>query len=181
MCPIALTFDDGPHPEWTPEILRVLDTERPVKATFFVWGEQALRHAEIVVEVLAAGHAVQPHCWQHRSHLDLTPAEISADIQQVVSLLRGVGAAAPHLWRPPWGQLQQGATKAIARQRGLELAGWNVDSGDWDGRPAAQMYENIKPQILAHQTKQPVVIMHDSCVEPGQAERRSHCGRRLTR
>ena len=59
---IALTFDDGPDPEGTPRILDLL-AEHGARATFFVFGEKAHRHPELIARALAAGHAIQPHCW----------------------------------------------------------------------------------------------------------------------
>jgi peptidoglycan/xylan/chitin deacetylase (PgdA/CDA1 family) len=170
--PIALTFDDGPHPKWTPAVCGRL-AECEVKATFFVWGEQAVEHADIVLDVLRSGHSVQPHCWAHKSHWCMTQDEISADIDRVVEFLHDVGAPAPHLWRPPWGQLLTGATGAIARQRGLELAGWTIDSTDWKGTSAADMYKIVTDKISEFATKDAVVIMHDSCLEPGQKKQRT--------
>ena len=61
---VALTFDDGPHPDGTRRILALLQ-EHGVKATFFVSGERASQHREAVQDVLASGHSVQPHCWAH--------------------------------------------------------------------------------------------------------------------
>jgi peptidoglycan-N-acetylglucosamine deacetylase len=172
---VALTFDDGPHPKWTREILRVLEA-RAVKATFFVWGERALEHASVIDDVLGAGHSVQPHCWQHRAHPDLSAAQISADIDRVVALLARLGVAGPHLWRPPWGRLLQGETRHIARGRGLELAGWTIDSRDWIGSPGGEMYPIVKERIAEFGGRDAVVLMHDSYLEPRQAAHRSDCG-----
>ena len=138
---VSLTFDDGPHPRWTPEILRVLGETRPVKATFFVWGEQAAEHEDVIGEILSAGHSVQPHCWRHLRHPSLSAAQIRADVDRVTALLRRLGAPPPSLWRPPWGQLRKGTSSRIARRRGLALAGWTADSHDWvgsSGREASQ-------------------------------------------
>jgi peptidoglycan/xylan/chitin deacetylase (PgdA/CDA1 family) len=168
----ALTFDDGPSLSGTPALCRLLE-EHSVKATFFVWGEQAVEHAAIVRDVIDSGHSVQPHCWTHKSHLDMTPDEIGADVDHVVTFLRSVGASAPHLWRPPWGQMLDGATTAIARERGLELAGWTVDSTDYAGTSASTMYEIVTSGISRDANGDAVVLLHDGCQEPGQLERRT--------
>lgn len=172
---VVLSFDDGPHPRWTREILRVLEA-RAVTATFFVWGEQAAEHADVVGDVLRAGHSVQPHCWQHRAHPDLSATQISADIDRALGLLRRLGASGPRLWRPPWGRLRWGTTRHIARQRGLELAGWTADSSDWDGRPGGEMYAAVKERIAELGGRDTVILMHDSYLEPRQAAHRSECG-----
>jgi len=75
---IALTYDDGPNPDGTRRVLDLL-AWRGVQATFFVWGEAAERHPEVVREVVAAGHSVQPHCFRHISHWERGRDEIAAD------------------------------------------------------------------------------------------------------
>jgi peptidoglycan-N-acetylglucosamine deacetylase len=173
---VALTFDDGPHPRWTPEVLRVLSqTRRTVPATFFVWGEQALEHREVVSEILRAGHSVQPHCWRHIAHWELDAVEISADIDRVTALLAELGAPSPHMWRPPWGRLRRTESRRIAEERGLELAGWTADSHDWVGHAGDELYADVKARIAAARDEPAVVLMHDSFVEARQARHRSDC------
>lgn len=172
---VALTFDDGPHPRWTREILRVLAEARPVRATFFVWGEQAVEHADVVEEVLRAGHSVQPHCWRHRQHPDITATEIRRDTDRLLACLRALGAEGLHLWRPPWGQLRRRATRRIAWERGLDLVGWTADSHDWSGRSGREMYADVKQQISNLVGREAVVLMHDNCIEPFQAAHRAGC------
>jgi peptidoglycan/xylan/chitin deacetylase (PgdA/CDA1 family) len=159
---IALSFDDGPDPEWTRRLLDVLG-EREVRATFFVWGEQAVRHPEVVRATLAGGHDVQPHCFEHVRHWELTPAAISADIDRVIGILAELGAGPPLLWRPPYGKVLSGATREIARERGLQLAGWTIDTNDWSGIPAAQMETALRDQLPADGVAVP--IMHDGTQE----------------
>ena len=175
MSEVALTFDDGPHPRWTREILRVLSEAPTVPATFFVWGQQALDQREVISEMLLAGHSVQPHCWRHIAHWDLDAAEIRADIDRVTALLAEFGTPAPHMWRPPWGRLRGSASRRIATERGLELAGWTADSHDWIGHPGHELYADVKARIAAARTEPAVVLMHDSFVEPRQARHRSDC------
>lgn len=163
---VALTFDDGPDPVDTPRILDVL-RERGVRATFFVWGERAQDHPDVVRAVLAAGHAVEPHCWRHISHWNLDADAIREDIDRVSALLVGLGAATPALWRPPHGQLLQDATRSIAADRGLALAGWTVDTADYTGKSGAEMYRDAVPDIEAQ--IEPVVLMHDGHREGGQS------------
>ena len=173
---VALTFDDGPHPRWTREILDVLSENPAVNATFFIWGEQALQHEDVVTEALRAGHSVQPHCWKHRAHWDLDAAEVREDIDRVATLLHELGAPAPHLWRPPWGRLRKTTTRCIAQERKLELAGWTIDSHDWAGHAGAELYADVKAQITAAAPGEvAVVLMHDSYLEPIQATHRSDC------
>jgi peptidoglycan/xylan/chitin deacetylase (PgdA/CDA1 family) len=144
-----------------------------VKATFFVWGEQAHEHREVVRQIVRAGHWVQPHCWEHKSHLDMTADEIAADIDRVLSLLAELGAPTPRLWRPPWGHVRAGVTRELARDRGLELAGWTIDSTDYAGTTAPAMYELVTTAIASSGANEAVVLMHDGCLEPGQFAKRT--------
>jgi peptidoglycan/xylan/chitin deacetylase (PgdA/CDA1 family) len=170
---LSLTFDDGPDPEWTPRLLDAL-AETRTKATFFVWGEQAYAHLELVRALLDAGHSVQPHCWSHTSHWDLSRSEIEADIDRVIRFLGDLGAPRPCLWRPPWGQVRVGITTAIATRFGLELAGWTIESLDWTGASADEMTERVRAALTSTPGDH-VVLMHDGVAEQHQASLRSGC------
>jgi|HubBroStandDraft_2_1064218.scaffolds.fasta_scaffold568436_1 peptidoglycan/xylan/chitin deacetylase (PgdA/CDA1 family) len=172
---VALTFDDGPHPRWTREILDVLSENPGTNATFFIWGEQAQQHSDVVTEAIRAGHSVQPHCWHHVAHWDLDAVEIRADIDRVLALLGELGVSTPRLWRPPWGRLRGTDTSRIAEERDLELAGWTIDTHDWAGHAGAELYTDVKAQIIAAPGEVAVVLMHDSYVEAIQAAHRSDC------
>jgi peptidoglycan/xylan/chitin deacetylase (PgdA/CDA1 family) len=166
---LALTFDDGPNPEGTPAILALLEAHS-VSATFFVWGEQAQRHPELVVAAAAAGHAVAPHCWSHVSHWTLEPAAIREDLERVSSLLSELLGAPPGLWRPPYGHTLRGETDAIAAEHGLELAGWTVDPEDWAGWEASTMHAAVLRELPP--AAPAVVLLHDGHREPGPRVRR---------
>jgi peptidoglycan/xylan/chitin deacetylase (PgdA/CDA1 family) len=167
---LALTFDDGPNCDGTPAMLALLEAHA-VSATFFVWGEQAQRHPDLVQAVAAAGHSVQPHCWAHVSHWTLEPAAIREDIDRVISLLGELGIAAPALWRPPYGRTLRGATDAIAAECGLELAGWTLDPEDWAGADAATMH--AATLAAAASVERAVLLLHDGHREPGPRVRRA--------
>jgi len=167
---LALSFDDGPNPDATPSVLELLG-RHGVTATFFVWGEQAQRHPELVREVLDRGHSVQPHCWAHVSHWTLTPAGIRADIDAVSALLEQIGAPAATLWRPPYGHTLAGATPAIAAERGLELAGWTIDPQDYAGNDAQTMYAEVTGALAAEERS--VLLLHDGHRKSTQPLRRA--------
>src|SRR6478735_7834989 len=71
---VALTFDDGPHPQWTPRLLDLLD-RHGAKATFFMVGEMAMRHPDLVDRVISAGHAIGNHSWNHPSFPAVTSSQ----------------------------------------------------------------------------------------------------------
>jgi peptidoglycan/xylan/chitin deacetylase (PgdA/CDA1 family) len=182
---VALSFDDGPHPEGTRRILEALAVH-DVKATFFVWGAQAQAHPDVVSETLAEGHSVQPHCWEHTSHFQMSAAAIGADIDAVLALLRELGVPTPQFWRTPWGHLQSGVTRAAAEQRALALTGWTIDSTDYAGNSASEMHANVTQELERGPGEPATLLMHDSNLEPIQRRSRSDVGetvelvRRLT-
>jgi peptidoglycan-N-acetylglucosamine deacetylase len=167
--PVALSFDDGPHPDWTPKILDALD-EADAKATFFVVGELAARHKDIVRDEFARGHQVQPHCWSHsRGHHQMKPDEIDDDITKTLGVLQSLGAPTPRLWRPVGGETKPPYTEKIAAAHNLELIRWDVDVRDFDPKQTADaMLQQIRtgqPQPGWDQprplTEDSVVLMHD--------------------
>ena len=164
---VALTFDDGPDPVWTPRVLAALATAG-ARATFFVMGARAARHPDVVRAVLAAGHDVQLHCHHHVRHTLLDRAALDADTDRALATLLPLGVR-PTRWRVPWGVLGRD-TEAVADERGLELVHWSADTEDWDGAPAAtqltRIADALRPGaiVLAHDGVGPGAL-RDGCAE----------------
>jgi peptidoglycan/xylan/chitin deacetylase (PgdA/CDA1 family) len=166
---VALTFDDGPDPVWTPRILDELARAR-AHATFFVLTERAARHPEIVERTRAEGHGVQLHGHLHLRHPRAGEAAVREDLAAALRVFgtdrrRGHGGAdVPTQWRVPWGDLAP-FSAALAAEHGLTLAGWTADTEDWRDRPAPALLRAVEPGL------QPgaIVLAHDG-IGPG-AER----------
>lgn len=154
--PIALTFDDGPDPVWTPLVLEALATVR-ARATFFVVAPRARRYPSLLTRMREEGHDVGFHCTEHVRHDALAPGEIEADLKS------GLPALLPpvRLWRTPWG-LVTPATEMVARNVGLTLVGWTADTEDWRGDPPEEMLGRVEGTLQPHA----IVLMHDG-VGPG--------------
>lgn len=163
---VALTFDDGPDPVWTPRVLGAL-AAASARATFFVVGPLAERHSGLLDQARGAGHGISLHCTEHRRHDRLTEGEIEADARSGLDTLRRLGHE-PEDWRPPWGLVTPG-TRRTAGRLGLRLVGWTSDSEDWRGDPAGTMLARLDAGL----GPDAVVLMHDG-VGPG-AER-AGCG-----
>jgi peptidoglycan/xylan/chitin deacetylase (PgdA/CDA1 family) len=99
---VALTFDDGPHPDGTPAVLAVLDRER-VAATFFLVGEQVRHDPSLAAEIVAAGHSVQLHGDRHRNQLRLTAGQIRDDLRRGAEAIEQATGSATPFYRPPYG------------------------------------------------------------------------------
>ncbi len=134
---IALTFDDGPNPSWTPQILSVL-ASRHVTATFFTVGSWAQRYPNLIRQELAAGNHVANHTWNHPSLPGLSAGAQANEIASTTNLINGIaGRKVVHCVRPPYGN-HNATTDAVAKGQGLSVIIWSRDSRDWQtpGVPA---------------------------------------------
>jgi peptidoglycan/xylan/chitin deacetylase (PgdA/CDA1 family) len=121
---VALTFDDGPDPAWTPRLLETL-AAHDVRATFFVVGERAARAASTVRAIAGAGHEVASHGWSHRSLWLCGPRRTAAEIDRAQATLTALTGAAPRLFRPPWGMVNA-AMFPLLRARRLRPVFWSI-------------------------------------------------------
>lgn len=126
---VAVTFDDGPHPEGTPAVLEVL-AAAGARATFFLIGEQVERRPELVTRILAQGHAVALHGYRHRLQLRLTPAEVSEDIRRGAAVVADAAGTAPAWHRPPFGIYSAAGLRAV-QTAGLSPLLWSRWGRDW--------------------------------------------------
>jgi peptidoglycan-N-acetylglucosamine deacetylase len=126
---VALTFDDGPHPEGTPAVLDVL-AAAGAHATFFVIGEQVERRPELAARIVAEGHAVALHGYLHRLQLRLSPAAVAADIARGLDVVQSATGVAPAWHRPPYGIYSPAGLRA-ARDAGLAPLLWSRWGKDW--------------------------------------------------
>jgi len=153
---VALTFDDGPDPVWTPLVLDALDKAN-AHATFFVVAPRARRFPYLLSRMREEGHTVAFHCTQHLRHDAVTPEEIEADIESGLDV---VGPSVRY-WRTPWGVVTP-ATILLASGHQLSLVGWTADTQDWRGDPHPDMQERVEDRI----SPGAIVLMHDG-VGPG--------------
>ena len=162
---VALTFDDGPDPIWTPQILRAL-ADAGARATFFVISTRAARHPELLAAAVDQGHEVGLHCQRHVRHTRSARAEIEADTNAALSTLTGLGVH-PLRWRLPWGAHAPWSGD-IARSYGLAIVDWTADTHDWRGDDAPAMLGDVAPRLGGGA----VVLLHDGL---GPGATRSGC------
>jgi peptidoglycan/xylan/chitin deacetylase (PgdA/CDA1 family) len=166
---LALTFDDGPDPVWTPRILDALAAAR-AHATFFPIASRAAQQPELIARMLAEGHAVGLHCDEHVRHTDRDEAWLRRDTANALARLAWVGVR-PTLWRTPWGVLAPW-TDTVAAEHRLRLVPWTADTHDWRGDGALAMIERIRRGLVPAA----IVLAHDG-VGPGA--RRTDCAQTL--
>lgn len=126
---LALTFDDGPHPQGTPAVLDALD-RLGWPATFFVLGSAARRHQDLVREIANRGHEVGVHGYDHRYLFARSPLAQRRDIRDAADLIEDLLDRTPRWWRPPYGVLS-GPSLITARAAGLQPLLWSAWGKDW--------------------------------------------------
>jgi peptidoglycan-N-acetylglucosamine deacetylase len=154
---IALTFDDGPHSDHTPRLLDVL-VERQLRATFFVIGQLAARHPDLVRRIVAEGHELGNHTWSHTDPSRTDSRMFLDEVRRTDELLTQLTGTAPRTMRPPKGELNWSKLSGVW-QRGQGIALWNVDPRDYRMTSADDMVAwclGYKPQ------DGDIVLLHDN-------------------
>lgn len=126
---VALTFDDGPDPRWTPLVLDHL-ARSGQRATFFVIGAQLDREPDLVRRMAEEGHAVEVHGRLHRPATLQAPAVLRDELKGMVDRIGDLTGRAPRWYRPPWGARP---LRPVWRTCGLSLVTWSWMCHDWDG------------------------------------------------
>ena len=155
---VYLTFDDGPHPTWTPQVLDLLHLYN-VPATFFVLGQSATRFPEIVERMVTAGHEAENHTFDH-IWLDKAPRDLF--VAQVTAADDALHAAAGGrvdpiaCLRPPYAAMNE-HTRGLAVELGKSIVLWSVDTQDWR-RPGP---DQIASHVLSNVRPGAIILMHD--------------------
>ncbi|GAA0237141.1 polysaccharide deacetylase family protein [Cryptosporangium japonicum] len=154
---VALTFDDGPDPTWTPQVLSLL-RKYHVKATFCLIGVNVKAHPDLVRKIAADGHTLCNHTMRHDLQLkSKSRAAIDADLRATSKLItRASGGVKPTYFRAPGGNWS-GVIVSVARQQGMASLGWAVDPRDWAKPPSS----TIVSRVRAGMAPGVIVLMHD--------------------
>ncbi|WP_374065084.1 polysaccharide deacetylase family protein [Actinokineospora auranticolor] len=154
---LALTFDDGPSPQWTPQVLDLL-RENKVRAVFCLLGSQVELYPDLVRRIVAEGHAVCDHSVKHDDLGSMPVEQARADIVATRDAIRRA-AGNPNLpvpyFRAPFGSW--GATPQIAAELGMSALAWTVDPRDWDGSPSDVLVGRLSSAVYPTA----VVLSHD--------------------
>ena len=148
----ALTFDDGPHPDYTIRLLDILERHH-ARGTFFMLGESVRKYPEVVRRVAQGGHAIGNHSWDHPSFPLIGGRERR---RQMRAWEQAAAPYASRIFRPPYGE-QNLSSRLDALWLRYDVIGWNVDVGDWWDRDAQRM-----ASLLVNRVKPgSVITMHD--------------------
>jgi peptidoglycan-N-acetylglucosamine deacetylase len=154
---VALTFDDGPHPQGTPAVLEQL-ARYEVPATFFLVGEQVRRYPRLARQIVEEGHRVAIHCYRHRNLLRLTPLQVRSDIKRAKAVIADTTGQNPNLWRPPYGVLS-GPGILVARGLDCRPLLWTQWGRDWeDGATAVSIATRLTVGLAGGD----VLLLHDA-------------------
>ncbi len=159
---VALTFDDGPDPESTPEFARAL-AERDIRATFFMLGSMVARAPGLAADIAAAGHEVGVHGYDHRYLTMRGPRATRSDLTRATELIESVTGTRPRLFRPPYGVLS-GPALLAARDLGLTPVLWGTWGREWaPGATPTSVLQTLIRGLDGGVT----VLLHDSgCTSP---------------
>jgi peptidoglycan/xylan/chitin deacetylase (PgdA/CDA1 family) len=153
---LALTFDDGPDPRWTPQVLHWLARYR-VHATFCLVGLHVAAHPELVRAIVRGGHALCNHTWSHDEDLGRrAPDVIRGEIARTQEAIYAAAGVRPRLFRAPGGKWT-GPLVAEARRQGMTPLRWDVDPRDW-ARPGAL---RVFKRVMAATRAGDVILLHD--------------------
>jgi len=158
---IALTFDDGPNPRWTPLLLDTL-AEHGVKATFFLIGQYATRQPELVRRMYAAGHLIANHTWSHPDLAITGERQTREELARTNGELERILGAPVRFFRPPFGS-RRPATLRIARELGLTPVMWNAMAYDWN-TDSAELIESRSEKLIVRNSKRGKatnLLLHD--------------------
>jgi peptidoglycan/xylan/chitin deacetylase (PgdA/CDA1 family) len=153
---VALTFDDGPWPEHTAEILDILKEEE-VPATFFMLGLRVKKEPEVARRIVAEGHDVGNHTYRHVDLTDVKPEIQRREIRGTNNVIRATTGVQPEWFRPPMGQVDSSAYREI-KAAGLRPALWTVDPQDWRKNASAGA---IAREVVSATKPGSVILLHD--------------------
>ncbi len=156
---IALTFDDGPHAKYTPQLLDILRKAR-VHATFFLVGEMAQRYPDLVRQEVADGHAIGNHTYHHVNLTKILEADVATEIKACGETLQRITGEPVHLFRPPGGDCDS-LVMDTAEALGYQTILWTDDPGDY-ASPGAQV---ILQRTLKKAGNGGIILIHDGITQ----------------
>jgi peptidoglycan-N-acetylglucosamine deacetylase len=170
---VALSFDDGPDPTWTPKVLDILK-QKNVHGTFMMIGEQAQDNVSLMKRVLAEGHEIGNHTWSHPDISEISPRQVDLELNLTERLFGSKLGVKPLFFRPPYSIDQEPDTNDQAapayqiQKMGYTIIGNKIDTGDWDERQRKSpqgITDDVLGQLQMMKTKPQfrgsIILLHD--------------------
>ncbi len=152
---VALTFDDGPHPKYTPQILDILE-EYGVVATFFAVGTNAEMYPKLITREIEEGHEVGNHTYNHYHTANLDAETFRRDVMACDSALKKITGEKVRLFRPPEGVCTDDI-RELCEQENYRIILWSVDTRDWAHTPVEEICRNV----MTNTKNGSIILMHD--------------------
>ena len=152
---VVLTFDDGPYPPFTQELVAILE-DKQVKSTFFVVGDNAAKFPDIVKLVASKGHEVALHAGEHKDFLKLNSLELAGNIASGKKVLEELTGKPVKYMRPPHG-FRDWAVMEEATRAGLKISNWSVIPRDWTNPGAKEIADRVCKDVFPGA----IVLLHD--------------------
>lgn len=152
---VALTFDDGPNPPYTLDLLNLLDREQ-VKATFFLIGRNVETYPDVAYEIARRGYLIGSHTYSHSDLLKLDNTQVASEMDQSLQVIEQATGVRPHLLRPPHG-FRDTVILEKAKERNLKVIQWSVMAEDWK-KPGIDV---IADRIVHNVQNGSIVLLHD--------------------
>jgi peptidoglycan/xylan/chitin deacetylase (PgdA/CDA1 family) len=159
---IALTFDDGPDPVYTPQILDVLRRHR-VPATFCVLGENAVGNTGLLQAIADGGHLIANHSWSHPALPRLRPSDARSELGRTSDLIEETVGSPPAWARAPYGYWDE-TTLEISAGLGMSPLGWSVDTEDWRQPGVAEIVSTVVENVQSGS----IILAHDGGADAAQ-------------
>ena len=158
---LALTFDDGPNPVWTPRLLDML-AEHNVNATFFMLGKAAKAERALARRVAEAGHLIGNHSWSHPDLARAASPKMLDELTRTSDILANIAGKPVRYFRPPYGSRSRYVLK-LARQLGLIPVTWNAMTDDWKEPSADKIAQTLIRKIDSNQQRGLAtnIVLHD--------------------
>ena len=152
---IALTFDDGPHPRYTPQIISILK-EYDITATFFIIGVNAVLYPDALKEISECGYEIGNHTFSHQNLRNKAQSDIIRELSECESAVSQKNVTLSKIFRPPQGAYTQDAQE-VANALGYDIILWSIDTEDWAHTPPSVIIE----KVLSSLKDGDIILMHD--------------------
>ncbi|MBX7245242.1 MAG: polysaccharide deacetylase family protein, partial [Candidatus Sumerlaeaceae bacterium] len=153
---VALTFDDGPHPAYTPRFIELLKSKN-AKATFFLIGDNVKKNPEIAKSLVDNGFEVGNHSWTHPILSKLTPAKAQDELSRTSDAIKEATGVLPTLMRPPYGSANK-MVQDLCDSMKMKIICWNIDTNDWKKGSVAEAMTKL---IMKNTHDGTIILMHD--------------------
>ncbi|WP_303316734.1 polysaccharide deacetylase family protein [Flavivirga abyssicola] len=157
---IAITFDDGPHPEFTPKVLELLK-KHDAKATFFCIGKHIEAYPNLFREIIKQGHTVGNHTYTHANNFGFFKTKnVIRELQKTNNIVKNIMGFTMQLFRPAFGVTNPRIKRAI-KETQLQSIGWNVRSLDTTSRTPERIFKRVTKNL----SKGDVILLHDTSLK----------------